>query len=173
MLRFRLRLVVLVTLVSYLLASGHASLALCAIGAVHERPLSTSGLTVKQSEQTPDEEQKPAPCCKHCNAKKTTQQQETSENVQTTHEPVQEAPTPCQDSDDPRDESCPCCPKGPGGNPCHLPGGCAYCNVAKIPCVVEPSASLEGCVCLGEACCELPILYISPSGGSLIRPPKI
>src|ERR1700730_912843 len=44
----------------------------------------------------------------------------------------EDSPCPCHD--DPADSSCPGCPKGPSDHSCPCPGGCAFCNVAKVSC---------------------------------------
>ncbi|HTU20938.1 MAG TPA: hypothetical protein VMG10_22995 [Gemmataceae bacterium] len=68
--------------------------------------------------------------------------------------------------------TCPCHDSDAPNSSCPNPGGCAYCNIAKVPLTVPslpappPSDSLEQC--FGEA----PLVYLSPFCGRLIRPPR-
>jgi len=70
---------------------------------------------------------------------------------------------------EPADSSCPCCPKGP---PCPVPGGCAICNIAKVPCLATALLALLPPLCAGASLIESPPLYLPPSGDELIRPPR-
>ena len=86
-------------------------------------------------------------CCKHCANKARSR-----------------TPAPAKDR-----PSCPCCPKGPA---CPLPGGCAQCNVAKVPCPAPPAFHLAAVSLSGEGPSEAPPLYDPPFSGRLSRPPK-
>jgi hypothetical protein len=70
---------------------------------------------------------------------------------------------------EPASPSCPCCPTDPA---CPCPGGCAYCSVAKVPCLtcLVPTADQAGFVdrCLPDAA----FLYVAPSSGPPLRPPR-
>jgi hypothetical protein len=67
---------------------------------------------------------------------------------------------------------CPDCPKDSDGSKCPCPGGCALCNVAKVP-HRTPAICLP-CV---SACFEsrlpcLSLIYTAPFSGRLSRPPR-
>jgi len=71
----------------------------------------------------------------------------------------------------------PCCPespKRPFTPKCPCPGGCAYCNVAKVPCTTPAArfTSPASC-CVWNNVPELASFYTPPSTGSLIRPPRV
>lgn len=65
--------------------------------------------------------------------------------------------------------SCPGCPKGPA---CPLPGGCHYCNAAKVPCLLALVAWPDVSAPVTDASPEVAPFYASPSQGRLRRPPK-
>lgn len=67
---------------------------------------------------------------------------------------------------------CPCCPKGPCEPKCPIPGGCANCNNAKVPCHVSARGIIYTVACLDAGVPEPTILYTPPSAGRLIRPPR-
>ena len=87
------------------------------------------------------------------------------------HDETPEATT-AQTADDrcPSGPECPHCPKGPT---CPCPGGCATCNVAKVPCCVPPPNFSVAEVFLGDSPEALPSFYSPPAAGSLIRPPRV
>src|SRR6516225_2278919 len=70
-----------------------------------------------------------------------------------------EASDPCPHSHD--DSSCPC------------PGGCAYCNGAKIPCPFPAVRAPELSPCLERSIADLSPLYTPPCSGKFNRPPRI
>ncbi len=67
---------------------------------------------------------------------------------------------------------CPDCPKSPFAPKCPCPGGCALCNVAKVPCHLPPY-DLTGptAACPDDAVAEIVFSY-TPPAGRLIRPPR-
>jgi hypothetical protein len=67
---------------------------------------------------------------------------------------------------------CPNCPKGPCGSKCPIPGGCATCNVAKVPCATPPTHFIRSEAALDAAEGEPTSFYTPPSAGHLIRPPR-
>jgi hypothetical protein len=69
---------------------------------------------------------------------------------------------------------CPDCPKSPFAPKCPCPGGCALCNVAKVPCHV-PAHDFTGpaAACQDDAIPELTTFYTPPAVGRLIRPPRV
>jgi hypothetical protein len=73
----------------------------------------------------------------------------------------------------PCDLRCPDCPKSPFAPKCPCPGGCALCNVAKVPCHV-PAHDFTGpaTACQDDAVPELTSFYTPPAVGRLIRPPR-
>lgn len=72
----------------------------------------------------------------------------------------------------PSGPGCPCCPKEPCGPKCPIPGGCATCNIAKIPCHVPARRITCTVACLDAGVPEPTSLYTPPSAGCLIRPPR-
>lgn len=178
MTRFRLRLVSLVTLVCYLVTNAHVSVGLGATRSARQQAppnVAEPVLEESQQESEPDadkENAKQPTRCKHCAEQQAKKAEQTSSNSPPEEKPSEPSPAPCQDSDDPCDDSCPCCPTAPGGKPCHIPGGCAYCSVAKIPCLAEMPLCHDADACFGEARSDLPVFYTPPSCGGLIRPPK-
>jgi hypothetical protein len=67
---------------------------------------------------------------------------------------------------------CPCCPTDPAGPCCPCPGGCAFCSVAKVPCLGPLTLSPAPASGLGESLAETPLLYFPPPCAELIRPPR-
>jgi len=143
----RVRLVACLTIFSYVVMNVHAGLGLCAAPV---RAVQTSAAPPKQAPKTKTR-------CKHCASKHTSH-----ESAPTEHS---------RNPDQPCDDSCPGCPKTPG-KPCHVPGGCVLCSVAKVPCVMDLAPLHDLGPCLGDAVSDLSILYISPRSGGLIRPPR-
>ena len=146
---WRIRLVACLTW-SLPVMNAHAALGLCAPGPIRATPTARSSTTEPPKTKSH--------CCKRCATK----------HVQRASVPALQSSKP----DRPCDDSCPGCPKGPGGKPCHVPGGCILCSVAKVPCLIDLTPSQDAGPCLGATVADLPILYISPSSGGLIRPPR-
>jgi len=170
--RLRLRLIAMVALVTYVASCAHAMPGICAAMLTkHAAEVETAS-----AQESPAPSFEPARVCSHC-AKRQVKVSETSdvETPETSCEEtlVEDGATPCHESNSSGDDSCPCCPKSPGDKPCPFPGGCVYCNAAKIPCMAAPPISFKTFLFLGESCRDLAILYISPTSGCLIRPPKI
>ncbi len=61
----------------------------------------------------------------------------------------------------------PCCPL------CPVPGGCALCNLTKVPCLVPPLVFPAADPLLGGTTCDPAPLYASPFCGRLTPPPKV
>jgi len=68
--------------------------------------------------------------------------------------------TPSTQHDRPDFPACPC------------PGGCAYCNVAKVPCPLPAAAVSQWTECAGPSRAEAPSPYFPPCSGTLLRPPR-
>lgn len=154
--RWWVRLVAVVTLVVYLTSSG--VMMAYAYGPFSQRTCNcdtTSPSAEESSTQVPDSG------CKHCRAKQGGEQAQPSDapDAKNQQAPSSDEPCPCQD-DHPR---CPTCP---------VPGGCMYCNPAKVPCHFPPIALLIST----ELCCDCLILappvLLSFFPGSLFRPPR-
>jgi hypothetical protein len=68
---------------------------------------------------------------------------------------------------------CPDCPKSPFAPKCPCPGGCALCNVAKVPCHIPAHDFTCAVAPFQEASVpELTSFYTPPIAGRLIRPPR-
>lgn len=122
--RNRWRLVAFVNLVVYLFANTHiamvADAALSTRNTSSETAITHAG--TRKPTVTPDHSPKSKPsCCQKCLSKHYAE--ETTSHC-CPHQISQE-----QHNDTP----CPCCPEGPNQPWCPFPGGCAFCNVAKIP----------------------------------------
>lgn len=158
--RKRLRLVACVSLVAFLVANTHAGTALAAhlLAAHSELGHARDAAAAKHPASAQQEVKPERPGCCH-GQKHTNRAGDGSEGV--------------GDQDDcPCAPSCPDCPKGPCGPKCPCPGGCALCNVAKIP-HVAPVASLPASApCLGASLPEPHVFYTPPPAGRLIRPPR-
>jgi hypothetical protein len=94
-------------------------------------------------------------CCKHCAARKAPPIK--SEVVQ--EQASDDQPAPDQ-SDPPLCPTCPC------------PGGCAYCNLAKIPCLLSSELLTVLVPCLDQGHAEGSLLIPPAPCGKLIRPPR-
>jgi hypothetical protein len=68
--------------------------------------------------------------------------------------------------------SCPGCPEDPSCPCCPCPGGCAFCSVAKVPCLSPLTFSLAATFGSGERLAEKSLLYFPPPSAKLIRPPR-
>jgi hypothetical protein len=69
---------------------------------------------------------------------------------------------------------CPDCPKSPFAPKCPCPGGCALCNVAKVPCHIPSyDFTCAAASCQGAGVPELTSFYTPPAAGRLIRPPRV
>jgi hypothetical protein len=100
--------------------------------------------------------------CKHCNSVRDEVQGAPSSQSKQSSTPC----PPCNDS------SCPCSPGEHRPKDCPCPGGCAFCSVAKAPCMTPLTPTLCDAACVGECNSEEPFDYVSPRPGSLIRPPR-
>ena len=67
---------------------------------------------------------------------------------------------------------CPDCPKGPSAPKCPCPGGCALCNVAKVPHIVPTTCPPCSLICYGTNLVESTFIYTPPFYGRMIRPPR-
>lgn len=147
--RFRLRLIALFTLTAYFVANTHAGLA---IGAC---------LPVAAEKSSEANQRKSSPCS-HC-AKRTTATIQLPQGIVVSSREC---------TNDFGCHSCPCCPKSPSGSPCPMPGGCAFCSVAKVPMVTPDvrdfarSEHVEDIVIV-QTGVKLPSL-----AGELFRPPR-
>jgi hypothetical protein len=68
---------------------------------------------------------------------------------------------------------CPNCPKSPLAPKCPCPGGCALCNVAKVPCHIRAHVFTSAAACQEASAPELTSFYTPPAVGRLIRPPRV
>jgi hypothetical protein len=59
---------------------------------------------------------------------------------------------------------CPCCP---------CQGGCAFCSVAKVPCLLPAELSMNTTPARGDGVSEVIQSYTSPFHGTLTRPPRV
>jgi hypothetical protein len=158
-----LRLVACLSLAVYLFGNTPASLAI----SIHLQSVPPLVEQEPQSSSPNGPSDDVSSCCKHC----------AKLRGKVTAEPHSEGPEHGSDHsscpscpEGPMDSSCPCCPKGP---PCPLPGGCALCSVAKVPCLAAPLLTMLPLLCAGASLTESPPLYVSPLGGDLIRPPRL
>ena len=135
-------LIALVSLVAFLAANTHASLALGANRSAHTHS-AESGIH----------------CC-HCGEATEIESDDAAEGCESPH---YSPSTPCE-------SNCPECPKGPC---CPCPGGCAACNVAKVPCFFPSLGFGVAVACLGDCHQESPPLYTPPLAGRLVRPPRV
>jgi hypothetical protein len=67
---------------------------------------------------------------------------------------------------------CPCCPGSPSVPCCPFPGGCAFCNAAKAPCLVCETPFAFSNVWLGHRVIEISFSYAAPVDAGLMRPPR-
>jgi hypothetical protein len=56
---------------------------------------------------------------------------------------------------------------------CPCPGGCAFCSVAKVPCLLSPAPVLDTALSEGDGLDDAPPSYFPPFSGTLTRPPRI
>ena len=148
--RKRLRLVACVSLVAFLVTNTHAGTSFAAhlLAAHSELGHSHEAASVKHSASAQQEGKPERPDCRHNSGAD-------------------------GDQDDcPCGPSCPDCPKGPCGPKCPCPGGCALCNVAKVPHVVPVACLPASSPCLGASLPEPHVFYTPPPTGRLIRPPR-
>jgi hypothetical protein len=61
------------------------------------------------------------------------------------------------------DLPCPCCP---------CPGGCAFCSVAKVPCLSTVTVPAVITPCVDDDLDEAPPVYDAPFASQLTRPPR-
>ena len=154
----RLRLVASIALLNFLfstcLVAGHAQLPF----AVRSCQCSAASVTAQSDSTEPQRSG-----CKHCRAKKAEPEQQPIQVVQV-------------DSSDDTDNSNPC-PCHGGGEPCpHCPagpGGCMFCNPAKVPChlplygfVVSPPRLIVGYFIDSDQ------LFTASPCSKLFRPPR-
>ncbi|MFO0965020.1 MAG: hypothetical protein U0793_05450 [Gemmataceae bacterium] len=152
--RIRLRLIASLTLVAYIATSAHASMGLCKAA-----PVRSEHATPPAPEPRAKNDRR-KPHCKHCEARRAAERAR-----QAQHAKPGKPQQPC-------DDSCPDCPKGPG-KPCHYPGGCGFCNAAKVPCLVVLTPAQDTTLLIGAALVDVPAPYTSPCRGGLIRPPRV
>ena len=153
------RLVVCVSLVAFLVANTHASASIAAhLLALQtaDGPTNRSASSLHDASAYATDSSAERPRC-HClkHKSRTAEALNTPRNLH----------GPCG-------PSCPDCPKGPSAPKCPCPGGCALCNVAKVP-----HATPVPCLPCSDTCIEtrLPdpsLIYTPPFSGRLIRPPR-
>ncbi len=153
----RRRLIALLSLGAFLIANTHAGAALVAY-------LSEAAPTV-QTEQTSPQNQTNRPVRSRCSccARRTA---EAAPLVPTA--PCKER-TPGVSSGSESADS----PKEHHGPKCPCPGGCAACNLGKIPCLIGCSQIALPAICLGARPAEPPAPYAPPHTGRLLRPPRV
>ena len=153
MLRKRPRLVALVSLVAFLAANTHASAVFTRLTARSVRQLSMAmenGGSSAASDRSS--------CC-HCRKAAPVATNPTSSTM-----------AGDEDASGPCGPDCPDCHKGPT---CPCPGGCASCNVAKVPCFAPPPNFAIVEAFLGDSTEAPPSFYTPPSAGCLARPPRV
>jgi hypothetical protein len=164
-----LRLIAYLSLAAYLLVNTQAAEALSThFQFVLSQPSQNAPNSCKGQGREADHSRKDAPArtcssCKHCAKQK----------QKVSHPPDQEGTDHDHASPEP---SCPCCPDGPGDRSspsCPCPGGCAFCTVAKVPCLTTLTLSVGPSPCVGESAAEQPFCYVGPCRGGLIRPPRV
>jgi hypothetical protein len=92
------------------------------------------------------------------------------------HEAAIEVDQADADADHPTAGSHLPCPCGSHESPhpsCPCPGGCAFCNIAKVPLNASTVPSPEPIACVGACLGDGPLVYLPPFHGKLIRPPRI
>ena len=142
------RLVACLGLVAFVAANTHAAVAVAAALSPAELRLPSKSAPAKKSAASRHTS------CRHCG----------KSGAAKDAAAVGRGDAPCTDR-----PNCPDCPHGPS---CPCPGGCAACNVAKVPCFsTAPSLALED-ACLGASPEAPPSFYSPPSAGRLIRPPR-
>jgi hypothetical protein len=148
--RFSLRLIVFVSLASYLLANTNLNVVAAAgIRLLGSQFLASDEATPIRSKGTGRKNHR----CKHCRG---------CEQVP--------ASTTSKTPDERTPRGCPCCPTGSDG--CPIPGGCAMCNVAKAPCLtMHPSCDPRSEI-LCELVPDLHLVYDSPPRDESPRPPR-
>jgi hypothetical protein len=148
--RLRLRLIVFVSLASYLFANTNLSVvAADGIRLLGSQLSGSDAATPSQSKSTGRKNHR----CKHC---RSCEQVPASTTPKTPNERT------------PR--GCPCCPTGSDG--CPIPGGCATCNVAKAPCLTVGMSCEPHVECVCELVIDLHFSYDSPPREESPRPPR-
>jgi hypothetical protein len=69
--------------------------------------------------------------------------------------------------------TCPCHGIGFPCPSCPCPGGCAFCSVAKVPCVPPVALLMDATPTKEDNFIEVAQSYTSPFTGTLTRPPKV
>ncbi len=158
--RKRLRLVACVSLAAFLVANTHAATAFAAhllalhpeVGHAHE------AAAAKHPASAHQEVMPQLPGCRHS-------PKHVSRGVDTSDADADRDDHPCS-------PCCPDCPPRPCGSKCPCPGGCALCNVAKVPHVVPVACPPASAPCLEASPPEPHVFYTPPPTGRLIRPPR-
>jgi hypothetical protein len=116
---------------------------------------------------------KPGSChhCRHCAEHRHAHSGRQDLEIPDHHELTAEHCPLCSCDQD--EDCCPCCPKHPSSPSCPCPGGCAFCSVAKVPCLVWTSLTMLPAPCMGESLREASVLYLPPAPTKLIRPPRV
>lgn len=151
--RSRQRLFAWVCLVAFLATDPHAVAALSAFAPTAPCCSQAGGRAFHPATSSDCPEDSSAPCCCRC-AKK---------SQDGTKTPEAKAARPCECPSSPGCPKCPSCP---------VPGGCHYCNVAKVPCLPVLYSRPAPLMAVADAPAEAAPLYASPSQGRLRRPPK-
>jgi hypothetical protein len=154
------RLVAVVTLVVYLTSSGMLM--------AYTHGLS-SQCTCHCETFSPSSEDSSTNCadsgCKNCRClsgevQKQTQTYDSSPNAQDEQVGLSNRPGPCK-GDHPR---CPSCP---------WPGGCMFCNAAKVPCLFGCNLTVTEPTPLTDFVIETPQVEAAHFYGKLFRPPRV
>src|SRR5437764_14896121 len=159
--RTRLRLVSCMCLATYLAANTHVNLAPAAF--FHGGPSDHFQTTPAATES---DEHSFSPC-DHCSKRNHSA-------------PVSQLPSSSTSGDsscpddpiEPSNSGCPCCPSGPDKDSCPCPGGCALCNVAKVPCLEAPAFFPPVSTCVDDSLLEELFCHVPPFCDGLIRPPR-
>lgn len=69
--------------------------------------------------------------------------------------------------------ACPCCPSQPSKPDCPVPGGCAFCSVAKIPLMNSPLTGSTPVIFAEMVLPERTSFPLLMPVGKLFRPPRV
>lgn len=82
-------------------------------------------------------------------------------------------PTSCPDKERSQNSTEPKCPNCPcDGKHCPVPGGCASCNPAKVPCLLPPSLIGQSTELVGVLDFCHDFMFLPPFLDSQVRPPR-